>query len=130
MTIGEIATRFGLATHVLRHWESVGLLKPPRAEGGQRRYGPRELYLIACVLSAKEAGLALDDIRELVLTGDPAVRQDVLRRRRAELARQIAEARTSLDLIDGALNCDYEDFADCPNFQARAAQWSKSPTPA
>jgi hypothetical protein len=27
-TIGELAARFGLATHVLRHWEDVGLLSP------------------------------------------------------------------------------------------------------
>jgi MerR family copper efflux transcriptional regulator len=25
-SIGEVATRFGLPTHVLRHWESEGLL--------------------------------------------------------------------------------------------------------
>ena len=30
MTIGELAARFGLATHVLRHWEAVGLLGPER----------------------------------------------------------------------------------------------------
>lgn len=26
--IGELAARFGLSTHVLRHWEAVGLLAP------------------------------------------------------------------------------------------------------
>lgn len=30
LTIGELAQRFGLATHVLRYWESMGLLKPAR----------------------------------------------------------------------------------------------------
>ena len=33
LTIGEVAGRFGLPAHVLRHWESVGLLAPVRAEG-------------------------------------------------------------------------------------------------
>ncbi|MEU1481969.1 MerR family DNA-binding transcriptional regulator [Streptomyces sp. NPDC005760] len=28
MSIGALAARFGLATHVLRHWESMGLLHP------------------------------------------------------------------------------------------------------
>ena len=27
-SIGELAERFGLETHVLRHWESEGLLEP------------------------------------------------------------------------------------------------------
>ncbi len=30
LSIGEIADRFGLATHVLRHWEDVGLPNPIR----------------------------------------------------------------------------------------------------
>ena len=33
LTIGELATRFGLATHVLRHWEDEGLLSPARRAG-------------------------------------------------------------------------------------------------
>ncbi|WXK67305.1 MerR family DNA-binding transcriptional regulator [Nonomuraea sp. N2-4H] len=28
MAIGEVAARFGLAPHVLRHWEAMGLLSP------------------------------------------------------------------------------------------------------
>ncbi len=33
-TIGELAARFGLATHVLRHWEDVGLLTPSATPAG------------------------------------------------------------------------------------------------
>ena len=59
MSIGEAAGHFGLATHVLRHWETMGLLSPPRATGGRRRYERSDLYRVASVLLAKEAGLAL-----------------------------------------------------------------------
>ena len=38
MTIGELAARFGLATHVLRHWEAMGLLTPAARVNGRRRY--------------------------------------------------------------------------------------------
>jgi MerR HTH family regulatory protein len=31
MTIGEVAGHFGLATDVLRHWETMGLLSLARA---------------------------------------------------------------------------------------------------
>jgi hypothetical protein len=34
MTIGELAARFGLATHVLRHWEAMGLLTPVASSRG------------------------------------------------------------------------------------------------
>src|SRR5690242_4166048 len=74
MGIGAVAARFGLATHVLRHWESVGLLSPERV-GDRRRYGPDDLYRVAVILRAKEAGLALEDIRRFIAARDPAARR-------------------------------------------------------
>jgi len=121
MTIGEVAGTFGLATHVLRHWESVGLLTPPRAVAGRRRYGPDHLYRIAVILRAKEAGFGLDDIRDMLTAASPARRTEILRRHRAELAERIARAQASLELIDCALTCDHDDFISCPHFQAMVA---------
>ena len=118
MGIGEIAQRFGLATHVLRHWESMGLLAPARVTASRRRYGPADLYRVAVILRAKEAGFSLEDIGEMFAARDPAARTAVLRRRRAELAARIARAQASLELIDDALGCDHEDIATCPHFQA------------
>jgi len=117
MSIGEIAARFGLATHVLRHWEATGLLNPARA-GSRRRYGPDDLYRVAVIMRAKEAGLGLDEIREMITSSDPARRRAVLRRRRDELAERIARAQASLDLIECALDCEHDDFTSCPHFQA------------
>jgi DNA-binding transcriptional MerR regulator len=45
-TIGAVAENFGLATHVLRHWESVGLLTPERDAAGHRRYREHDLTRI------------------------------------------------------------------------------------
>ncbi len=121
LPIGAVAARFGLATHVLRHWESVGLLAPARAVAGRRRYGPDHLYRIAMILRAKEAGFALDDIREMFAGDGPAERTAVLRRHRAALADRIARAQASLDLIDCALECQHDDLATCPHFRAMIA---------
>ncbi|WP_236700641.1 helix-turn-helix domain-containing protein [Allosalinactinospora lopnorensis] len=46
-SIGEIAGRFGLATHVLRHWEAAGVLRPARRVNGRRRYDPEHLAQVA-----------------------------------------------------------------------------------
>jgi MerR family transcriptional regulator, copper efflux regulator len=118
MSIGDVAERFGLATHVLRHWETMGLLSPVRAGGERRRYGHGDLFRVAVILRAKEAGFSLEEIREMLATSDARDRRAVLLRRRAELARRIAEAQASLDLIDCALDCDHEDFTSCPHFQS------------
>jgi MerR family copper efflux transcriptional regulator len=121
LSIGEVAERFDLATHVLRHWESVGLLAPARAEGSRRRYGLSDLYRVAIVLSAKEAGFGLEDIRGMITAQEPGARRKILRQHRAELARRIAEAQNSLDLIDSALDCEYNDIATCPRFRSMLA---------
>jgi hypothetical protein len=40
-SINEIANRFWLATHVLRHWETTGLLTPARALAAPTLRPPR-----------------------------------------------------------------------------------------
>ncbi|MFB7449027.1 MerR family transcriptional regulator [Streptomyces sp. NPDC056194] len=121
MTIGELAGRFGLATHVLRHWESAGLLEPARDTHGRRRYDAGHITRVAVVLRAKAAGLALDDIRELLRAGDPAVRRQRLEAHREELRRRVAEAQACLDLVECALGCAHDDLADCPRFREAVA---------
>jgi MerR family copper efflux transcriptional regulator len=117
MSIGEAAGRFGLATHVLRHWESMGLLAPTRIDGDRRCYTTADLYRIAVILRAKEAGMELVEIRDMLAARDPAQRRAILRRRRAELAQRIEALQASLALVDCALNCDHNDFTTCERFQ-------------
>jgi DNA-binding transcriptional MerR regulator len=118
MSIGAAAARFGLAAHVLRHWEAEGLLSPARAAGDRRRYGTADLYRIAMIVRAKEAGLGLDEIRAMFATAGPAERRDVLRRRRDELLRRIDEARAAVEIIECALDCDHDDFTRCAHVQS------------
>ncbi|NNH70128.1 MerR family transcriptional regulator [Nocardia uniformis] len=122
MSIGQIAGHFGLATHVLRHWESQGLLAPARAEAARRRYGSDDLYRIALILRAKEVGFGLDEIRKVMTAPDSESRREVLRRHHTTLARRIAEAQAALELIECALDCAHGDFLRCPHFQAAVAE--------
>jgi DNA-binding transcriptional MerR regulator len=121
ITIGELAERFGLAAHVLRHWESVGLLAPARVTAGRRRYRPDDLYRVAVILRAKQAGFSLPDIRVMMTTSDAARRKAILRRQRDAVVERIAQAQAALGLIEGALACDHDDVAACPRFQALLA---------
>lgn len=115
--IGAVADRFGLATHVLRHWESVGLLAPARANGDRRRFGPDDVHRITVILRAKEAGLGLDEIARLLGSPDRASRAAILDDRRAELTRRIARDQASLALLDHALTCTEEDLSQCVHFR-------------
>ncbi|MEW2147521.1 MerR family transcriptional regulator [Micromonospora vinacea] len=122
MTIGEVADHFGLPAHVLRHWESVGLLCPARVTGGRRRYTRDDLFRVASILRAKQAGLSLPDIRAFLAAGDPAVRKDVLRRSHGALQARIAALRSALDLLEAGLNCSHEDVSTCPNYRSQLAE--------
>lgn len=120
LTIGELARRFGLATHVLRHWESEGLLAPGRADGGQRRYGAADVERIAMILIAKEAGFGLAEIRELLSLHDPKDRSELLLRQVAVLADRIAKATAAKELIEEAMACPLP-FETCPHARAHIA---------
>lgn len=120
MGIGELAGRFGLAAHVLRHWESVGLLTPARDAAGRRRYGAADVVRVGVILRGKEAGLSLEAIRTLT-SGDQRARRDVLRREAEALRARIAAARASLSLVECALGCTHEELSDCPHFRRQAA---------
>ena len=114
LSIGELATRFGLATHVLRHWEGMGLLGPARDAAGQRRYAEADLSRVALILMGKEAGLGLRELRVLLSTASPMDHPDLLRGHLAVLESRIAQAQAAKNLIEHALSCPLS-FDDCPH---------------
>jgi DNA-binding transcriptional MerR regulator len=122
MTIGAVADHFGLPAHVLRHWESMGLLAPERDEGGHRRYTRDDLFRVASIVRAKQAGLSLPDIRAFLAARDPAARKEVLRRNHRALQARMAALRSALDLLEAGLNCSHEDIATCPNYRTRLTE--------
>lgn len=115
-SIGEVASRFGLPTHVLRHWESEGLLTPTR-HGDRRRYSDADLYRVAAIIVAKEAGFGLPDIRAMLTAGSAPVRHEVMARHRATLEARIAQARAALAMVEGGQRCKHDDLMACQYFR-------------
>lgn len=118
--MGELAQRFDLQTHVLRHWESMGLLSPERDSAGRRRYREDDAYRVAAIVSSKAAGMSLDQIRSLLDSGAKD-RHRILTDHLADLARRMAEMERSRLLTEHALGCRAHDIANCPNFRAHVA---------
>lgn len=129
MTIGQLAGRFGLAAHVLRHWESMGLIAPAERVNGRRRYRESQIAHVAMIVGAKQAGLSLDQIREILEAPDGAARRDVLRRRHDELELRIAQIQASKTMLEHAIDCSVEDFIECPNFQRGLRQITAGESP-
>lgn len=116
LTIGQLAARFGLATHVLRHWEDVGLIEPAERVNGRRRYRPWHVSRVATILISKEAGFTLDQIGEILNAPDGPARKELLRRHRDELDRRLARIEASRRFVQHGIDCRAEDFTRCPNF--------------
>src|SRR5215218_8325108 len=72
MRIGEVARQAGVRVSLIRYYEEIALLPAPARLSGQRRYDETVLRRLAVIDVAQRAGLALDEIRELVDHGtDP-----------------------------------------------------------
>ncbi len=64
LTIGQLATRGGIAASALRFYESQGLLESTRADNNQRRYHRDTLRRVAFIRAAQTVGLSLEEIRK------------------------------------------------------------------
>ncbi|MEV7430706.1 MULTISPECIES: MerR family transcriptional regulator [unclassified Nocardioides] len=116
-SVGDLASRFGLATHVLRHWEDVGLLSPARDASGRRRYGQDEVVRVAVIIRSKAAGMTLEQIA-VMLDAEAADRHAVLQAHLDDLDRRMKEMERSREMTEHALRCGAHDIATCPRFKA------------
>lgn len=133
-SIGDTAARFGLATHVLRHWEDAGLLHPERDGADRRLYGDDDLVRIAVILRSKAAGMTLEQITVLLDDDHGPKRHAVLEQHLADLDRRMEEMRLSRAMTTHAFECEAHDITRCPHFRAMIADvldgtgtWSAHP---
>jgi DNA-binding transcriptional MerR regulator len=119
-SVGEVAARFDLPTNVLRHWESVGLLRPARNAAGRRRYGQDDVVRVAVIQRSKAAGMSLEQIAVLLDDGS-AGRHEVLQAHLDDLDRRMEEMRISRAMTEHAMRCRSHDISTCPRFRASVA---------
>ncbi|MCD9197356.1 MerR family transcriptional regulator [Aeromicrobium wangtongii] len=120
-SIGDTAAQFGLATHVLRHWEDAGLLAPGRDSAGRRLFGDDDLVRIAVILRSKAAGMSLQQIAVLLSDDHGRERHTVLQEHIADLDRRMAEMTLSRAMAVHAFECEAHDLTRCPGFRATIA---------
>ena len=111
--IGDAAVKVGVDAHVLRHWESVGLLHPPRTGSGHRCYDEQSLDEARLIRTLRRAGLSLGRIRELRLSGRNA-RLAIVTAERAEVRRRIGLLEATERFLAHVVECRHPIIADCP----------------
>jgi DNA-binding transcriptional MerR regulator len=101
LRISELAATTGFPAATLRYYETVGLLTPQRDPNGYRRYTAADTDRLRFVARAKQLGLSLEEIAELVeLRGDghcPPVRS----RLAGLVVDKLAETHRSIDELTG-----------------------------
>ena len=66
-SIGELSRKTGVKVPTIRYYEQMGLIAAPsRSEGNQRRYSPKELECLSFIKHARDLGLSIQAIRELM----------------------------------------------------------------
>jgi DNA-binding transcriptional MerR regulator len=64
LKVGELARRTGLTVRTLHHYDEIGLLKPSlHSEGGYRLYTAADIARLQRVVSLRQLGFALEEIR-------------------------------------------------------------------
>ncbi|WP_410593964.1 HEAT repeat domain-containing protein [Amycolatopsis sp. lyj-23] len=92
MLIGEVARRSGVSTRMLRHYDSLGLVRPTgRTVGGYREYSEADIRRIFHVEGLRSLGMSLRQIGQAL--ADPAFTpatlvSDLIRRTEDRLRRE------------------------------------------
>ncbi len=98
-SIGDFSRINRITPKTLRHYDRIGLLKPARTDDwtGYRYYNPGQLPDIRKILSLKELGFSLSEIREILSVAAPV--QTLLARRESELKRSIRQDTERLEKV-------------------------------
>ncbi|MEU9575813.1 MerR family transcriptional regulator [Streptomyces chilikensis] len=112
MLIGEVSRRSGVSARMLRHYESLGLVRPSdRTGSGYREYSAEDIRRIFHIESLRSLGLSLREIGRAL--DDPgftpaALVGDLVRQTRERIAAE-TELLTRLRRIDAADPADWQD---------------------
>lgn len=130
LLIGEVARRSGLRASAIRYYETIGLLPEPRRVAGRRHYSQQVLQTLSVIGTAQRAGLALDEVRELLAASNG--RKPVSERLRAIAQHKLPEVdalieRASLvrGWLEAAAECRCPTLDDCPLFDPKAVRPSQ-----
>jgi len=133
MTIGELASRAGLAPSAIRFYEKAGLLKAPPRMHGRRVYAPDAWHQLVMLCFAKSTGFTLPEIK-LLLHGFPPKTtastrwKKMARAKITELDATLARARAMKAVLESMMSCRCRTLEQCAAALDRNQQKWRSET--
>lgn len=135
LTIGDLAERSGLAVSAIRFYETHGIVRPLRNQGGHRRYSRADLRRLSFALIAQRLGFALAEIAQHLAAlphdraPDRADWQRIAAGFRTRINARINDLQALGDKLDGCIGCGCLSLDRCTLYNAddRAAAKGKGP---
>ena len=120
LTIGKLGASAGVKVPTIRYYEQIGLLpEAERSAGNQRLYSRKALQRLAFISHARDLGITLEAIRDLLSLSDrpdqPCAAADAIARAQlVEVESRLARLTTlKAELERMVLQCAGGRIADC-----------------
>ncbi len=104
-SIGLAARKSGCTPPTIRYYESIGLLPPPpRSDAGRRSYRPQDVARLAFIRRARDFGLGIAQVRDLLAAAEAPATACVTARPVVEAhIRALRAKRAELKVLEAAL---------------------------
>lgn len=119
--IGEAARLSGVSAKMVRHYESLGLLRRVgRTDSGYRQYSEAEVHTLRFIKRARDLGFSMEEIGELVGLWQNGRRASATVRRIAQKhERELAQRIEAMQSMQRTLHhlihcCAGDERPDCP----------------
>lgn len=119
LSIGQLASRTGVAVSAIRYYETQGLIDPLRNAGGQRRFMRADIRRLSFVQIAQQFGFSIARIRALLdelpqgRAPNEADWARIGRIFRADLDQRIETLEKLRDNLDGCIGCGCLSMKKC-----------------
>jgi MerR family transcriptional regulator, redox-sensitive transcriptional activator SoxR len=135
ISIGQMASRTGLAISAIRYYEAEGLVKPERSRAGQRRFKRADIRRLSFVLITQRLGYSIAEIRKM-LTSLPDERTPtqadwtkLSKSIRRNLDDRISMMTKLRDNLDGCIGCGCLSLSKCKLHNADDYKSARGPGP-
>jgi Cu(I)-responsive transcriptional regulator len=121
MNIGDAAAASGVSAKMIRHYESIGLIRPPlRTESNYRVYSSEDVHVLRFIKRARTLGFSIEKAATLLgLWQDRSRASSDVKRLAlshiAELEERILELQDMVSTLKHLAHCcSGDDRPDCP----------------
>ncbi|GAA0275459.1 redox-sensitive transcriptional activator SoxR [Alteraurantiacibacter aestuarii] len=135
ISIGQLASRTGVAVSAIRFYEEKGLLQPLRTSGNQRKFLRSDIRRVSFILIAQKLGLALaeieDQLKNLPEGRNPTQHdwQKISRRMRAQIDEKILLLTRTRSQLDQCIGCGCLSLQKCQLYNKDDRLGLKGPGP-